>query len=139
MASKELLDLLNQAIARELQVSIQYMWHHVMWRGTKGFAVKDAFEKIAIAEMKHAEEIAERLFFLGGTPTTQPTGIFVGDRLKDMIEKDKEAEESAVKLYKSIVQFAEKEGDITTAHLFREILAEEEEHLDTFTSLLEEV
>jgi len=43
-ASKKLMDLLNKAIAREIQVSIQYMWQHVLWRGVKGFAVKDALK-----------------------------------------------------------------------------------------------
>jgi bacterioferritin len=38
-ASKKLKELLNRAIARELQVSVQYMWKHVLWSGTKGFAV----------------------------------------------------------------------------------------------------
>jgi len=74
--SAELLDLLNKAIAREIQVSIQYMWQHVLWKGVKGFAVKDELEKIAIAEMKHAEGIAERLVYFGGTPTTKPEPIF---------------------------------------------------------------
>jgi bacterioferritin len=86
MASKELLDMLNKAIARELQVSIQYMWQHVQWRGVKSFAVKEELKKIAITEMKHAETIAERLFYLGGTPTTKPDPIFVRESLKEMIE-----------------------------------------------------
>lgn len=139
MASKELLEMLNEAIARELQVSIQYMWHHVLWRGVKGFAVKGEFRSIAIAEMKHAEDIAERLSFLGETPTTQPHPIYVGEQLKDMLERDKEAEEGGIELYRRIIQTAIQEGDITTARLFRGILAAEEEHLDTFTSLLEEI
>ena len=41
MASKELLEMLNKGIAREIQVSIQYMWQHVLWKGVKAFAVKD--------------------------------------------------------------------------------------------------
>jgi bacterioferritin len=139
MASPDLLDLLNKAIARELQVSIQYMWHHVLWKGVKHFAVKDELKKISIAEMKHAEEIAERLFFLGGRPTTQPDAIFLGNNLGEMLNADKEAEEAAIRLYQHIVRMAEGEGDITTAHMFRKILAAEEEHLDTFVSLLEEL
>ena len=75
-ASEKLLDLLNRSIAREMQVSIQYMWQHVLWSGVKGFAVKDELKGIAITEMKHAEEIAERLAYLGGTPTTKPEPIF---------------------------------------------------------------
>jgi bacterioferritin len=139
MASKELLDMLNKAIARELQVSIQYMWQHVQWRGVKSFAVKEELKKIAITEMKHAETIAERLFYLGGTPTTKPDPIFVRESLKEMIEQDKKDEENAITLYKAIIDKAEKEGDITTTEIFKKILEDEEEHHDTFTSLLEEI
>ena len=137
--SAQLLDLLNKAIAREIQVSIQYMWQHVQWRGIKGFAVQDELKKIAITEMKHAEAIAERLFYLGGTPTTKPEPIFVGETLKQMIEQDRKDEEGAIQLYKQTIELAKKEGDETTKRLFRQILSDEEEHHDTFTSLLEEI
>ncbi len=138
MASQKLMDLMNQAIAREIQVSIQYFWQHVLWKGVKGFAVKDEFKRIAIVEMKHAEVIAERLAYLGGEPTTQSKPIHVGKNLKEMLEYDKEAEEEAIELYKEIIEVAQQEGDITTAGLFRKILAEEEEHHDTFLGLLED-
>jgi bacterioferritin len=137
--SAQLLDLLNRAIAREIQVSIQYMWQHVQWRGVKGFAVQDELKKIAITEMKHAEAIAERLFYLGGIPTTKPEPIFVGETLKQMIEQDRKDEEGAIQLYKQTIELAKKEGDETTKRLFRQILSNEEEHHDTFTSLLEEI
>ncbi|MEO0094981.1 MAG: ferritin-like domain-containing protein [candidate division WOR-3 bacterium] len=139
MASKELLDLMNRAIARELQVAIQYMWQHVQWVGIKGFAVKDELKKISITEMKHAEAIAERLNYLGGKPTTKPEPINVGDTLKEMIEQDKKDEEGAIKLYKEIIEKARKEGDEVTRKLFEGILTDEEEHHDTFSTLLEEI
>jgi len=130
---------MNKGIARELQVSIQYMWQHVQWSGVKGFAVHDEFKKIGIVEMKHAEKIAERLFYLGEKPTTKPGNVIVGDNLKEMLESDIKSEDEAIKLYKEIIGVAEKEGDVTTAHMFRSILEEEEEHQDTFTTLIEEV
>jgi bacterioferritin len=137
--SKELLDLLNQGIARELQVAIQYMWQHVQWGGVKGFAVQDELKSIGIAEMKHAEAIAERLYYLGGIPTTKPTPIFVGTTLKEMILQDVKDEEGAIKLYKQIVDKAGKEKDETTAFIFEGILEQEEDHHDTFTTLLEDL
>jgi len=137
--SKELLDLLNEAISRELQVSIQYMWQHVQWSGVKGFAVHNELKSIAIAEMKHAESIAERLFYLGGIPTTKPNPIFVGTTLKEMISKDIEDEANAVVFYKKIIDQARKENDETTHHLFRDILEQEEDHHDTFTTLAEDL
>ena len=139
MASKELLEKLNPAIAMEMQVSIQYMWQHVQWSGVKGFAVKDEVKSFAIAEMKHAEMIAERLFYLGEKPTTKPTPIFVGDNLREMLAQDKKDEEGAIKLYREILDLAWKEGDHTTHKMVRGILSDEEEHHDTFISLLEEV
>jgi len=139
VASKELLDLLNDAIARELQVSIQYMWQHVQWSGIKGFTVQEELKKIAITEMKHAETIAERLVYLGGTPTTKPAEIFVGKTLREMIERDVKDEENAIKLYKEIIEKARRENDVTTAVLFEGILKDEEEHHDFFTTLLEEI
>ncbi len=105
----------------------------------KGFAVKDEFKKIAIGEMKHAEQIAERLFYLGGTPTTKPEPITVGENLREMATLDIEDEEAAIELYREIIALARKEGDETTSRLFCEILADEEEHHDFFTSLMEEM
>jgi bacterioferritin len=137
--SKGLQDKLNEAIARELQVSIQYMWQHVQWAGVKGFAVHDEFKSIGIAEMKHAEAIAERLYYLGGKPTTKPNPIFVGANLKEMISQDIKDEANAINMYKEIIEAATKEGDVTTAFLFKKILEEEEGHHDTFSTLAEEI
>jgi bacterioferritin len=136
MATKKLMDMMNKAIAREIQVSIQYMWQHVLWKGIDHFAVKDELKSIAIVEMKHAEEIAERLAYFGGQPTTKPEPIFVGKNLTQMLKQDMKDEQGAIKLYNSIIAQAVKEKDHTTARMFRKILAEEEEHLDTFSGLL---
>jgi bacterioferritin len=56
-----------------------------------------------------------------------------------MIERDVEDEENAIKMYKQILEMARKEGDETTNRLFREILQQEEDHHDTFSSLLEDL
>ena len=136
-ASAELMELLNKAIAREMQVSIQYMWQHVLWSGVKGFAVKDELKTIAMVEMKHAEAIAERLNYMDGMPTTKPEPIFVGTTLKEMIERDKLDEEGAIELYRNIIDVAKKEGDVVTKLLFEKILTDEEEHHDTFSTLIE--
>ena len=135
-ASGKLTDLLNKAIAREIQVSVQYMWQHVMAKGLESAEIADVFEDVAIAEMKHAEKIAERLFYFDITPTTKPDPIKVGGTVKEMLEYDAKAEEEAIDLYKEIIKQASSEGDSTTRLLFEQILAEEEDHHDTFTTLL---
>jgi len=137
--SDKLKDLLNKAIARELQVSIQYMWQHVQVMGVKAVSVQDKFKSTAITEMKHAEKIAERLWYLGGVPTTKPAVIDVGKSLKDFLELDTKAEVEAIEMYQGIIELATKEKDITTAFMFKEILEDEEEHHDLFTTMFEEV
>jgi bacterioferritin len=157
--SSELLNLLNKAIARELQVSIQYMLQHSIGAG-QGSAVSGktpsveqskfvashssvwlpgaSLKKIAIAEMRHVEAIAERVVLLGGEPTTQPEAITIGKTTKEMLENDREQERRAIELYRQIIDVAGKEHDDVTASLFRRILSDEERHHRVFSNLLGE-
>ena len=137
MTSQKLKDMLNAAIAREIQVSIQYMWQHVQWMGVDHYAVSDKFKEIAVDEMKHAEKVAERLWYLGGVPTTKPSTIKVGEDLWEMVDLDIKAELDAIKLYKDIEKVADAEGDPTTRFIFEGILEQEEDHHDFFISLRE--
>jgi bacterioferritin len=136
MASQKLLELLNKGIARELQVSIQYMWQHVQVTGMDGAVVKNIFKDIAIAEMKHAEALAERLDYLNGVPTTKPDPVFVGGSLIEMLKQNEQNEEEAIELYKRGIQTATEEGDFATRRLLEGILSDEEKHIDTFGKLL---
>jgi bacterioferritin len=136
VASRELLELLNKGIARELQVSIQYMWQHILAKGIEGAVVENMFRDIAITEMKHAEDLAERLAFLNGVPTTSHEPVHVGHSLEEMLKENVQAEEEAIRLYKQTIQVASKEGDFVTRRLLEDILGNEEEHLDQFSKLL---
>jgi len=135
-ASSKLTDMMQKAIAREIQVSVQYMWQHIMAKGLESAEIADVFEEVAISEMKHAEKIAERIFYFDITPTTKPDPILVGGTMKEMLLHDAKAEEEAIDLYKEIIKQAASEGDTTTRLLFEQILADEESHHDTFTTLL---
>jgi len=105
--------------------------------GVEHYAANDKFRDIAIEEMKHAEKIAERLWYIGGVPTTKPAPIMVGGELWEMVDNDIKAEEEAIELYKVIEKVADAEGDVTTRFIFESILEDEEDHHDFFTSLKE--
>ena len=137
MASKKLLEGLNKAIAMDLRATIQYMWQHVMVLGVEGVAVNNVFKEIAMQEMKHSESFADRLYYLGGVPTTKPMDIKVGKILKEMVELDLKAENESIDLCKEIIKIAAEENDPTTRLLTEEILKETEEHADTFKRMLE--
>jgi bacterioferritin len=136
MVSEKLLELLNKGIARELQVSIQYMWQHIQVTGIEGAVAGPIFREIAMAEMKHAEALAERLAYLDGVPTTKPDPIFVGGSFLEMLKQDEQNEEEAIQLYKHAAQVANEEGDFTTRRLLEDILSEEENHIDKFGKLM---
>ena len=136
MTTKELLEILNKGIARELQVSIQYMWQHIVAKGVEGAVVENTFRHIAITEMKHAEILAERLVFLDGVPTLTSDPVHIGHSLEEMLKENVQAEEEAISLYKQAMQLASKEGDLTTHRILEDILINEEEHLDKFSKLL---
>ena len=135
-ASPKLTEMMNQAIAGELQAIVQYMWHHIMVKGLSSSSLMEVFEDISVEEMKHAEKIAERLFYFDVNPTTKPNPIAVGGTPEQMLKANVQAEEEAITLYKDIIKQAASEGDDTTRLLFEEILADEERHHDTFTTLL---
>ncbi|GAH91359.1 unnamed protein product [marine sediment metagenome] len=65
--------------------------------------------------------------------------IFVGNTLKEMAQRNIQDEANAINLYKQIIEAALKEGDVTTSFLFKQILQQEEDHHDTFTTLLEDL
>jgi bacterioferritin len=94
-------------------------------------------KKIAIAEMRHAEAIAERIVLLGGEPTTEPSPITIGDSPREILEIDKAQEEGAIQLYSEIIKMAVKEDDGATKNLFQKILSDEEDHHRIFSELLE--
>jgi bacterioferritin len=156
--SNELLELLNKAVARELQVSIQYMLQHSIWIAkapTKpDEEISEAqrkfvgthfpfwlpgtgLKKIAITEMRHAEAISERMVRLGEMPTTKPDPVTIGETVKEILEINKAVESGAITLYKQIIEVAEKANDEETKKLFERILSDEEGHFKTFSDMLE--
>jgi len=137
MAKESLKEMLNDAIAREIQVSVQYMWQHVQAVGIAGEVARPIFKQFAITEMKHAEEIAERLNMLGGIPTTKPTTITIGETTKKMLSLNVAAEKDAIQLYRKIIALAAKEEDYVTKRMFEKILSDEEGHLNDFEGMLE--
>lgn len=135
-ASRELIDLLNRAVASELAAIIQYMWQHVTMAGLEAEAVGAAVRSISMAEMGHAERIAERLNYLGGVPTVKPDPVYVGGSIAAMVGVDARTEEQAISLYRDVVRRAEEDGDDETALMFRQMIHDEQDHHNTFLTLL---
>lgn len=133
---KKIVEALNIDRAFELAAIIQYMGHHYEAEGMESPAVIDLFKKTAMDEMKHAESLAERIVYLGGTPVLKPAEIKRGGDLKKMITDDLGAENEAIDRYRVHIKLCAELGDSTTRLLLEEILSVEEGHADTWETTL---
>ena len=150
-ATNEYLTLLNKAVAREIQVSAQYMLQHTKIDKLKRKVIKenyllesttyDEFGKIlkelAIEEMKHLAQIMGRIYILGGEATTKPDTIIIGNSMREFAELNLKAEEEALILYRQLIEAAKNIGDRETWALFTKIYGDEEEHLLKFQDYVE--
>ncbi|NJD76306.1 MAG: ferritin [Candidatus Methanoperedens sp.] len=134
--SNKIIDALNKDREDELSAIIQYMKHHYEGEGMESPEILDIEKDIAIAEMKHAEKLGERINYLGGIPTKKTSPIMEGGDLKKMIEDDLAKENAAIKQYKEHIKLAIEENDPVTRLMLEEILSDEEDHANTWETTL---
>ncbi len=134
---KKIIKALNYDIGLEIGAIIQYIMHEVMAEGMESPAIMEKFEEIAREEMKHLERFAQRVNYLGGVPNTKPAPIKVGGTLKKMVQDDLDGEYMAIKTYKGHVKMCDEIGDTTTRLMLEEILSDEEDHADTWETVLQ--
>ena len=127
----KVLELLNEALKEELTAINQY-WLHYRLLDNWGIKKLAEFEKSeSIDEMKHADKLAERILFLDGLPNFQALGrLRIGENVEEILKADMEAELQGAKLYREVIAHAETVHDYVTRDLAREILADEEGHID---------
>jgi bacterioferritin len=141
---KEVIKLLNEALATEIVCVLRYKRHYFMAQGIASDSVKEEFLEHAGEEQEHADEIAERICQLGGEPNFDPVGIasrshseyVEGKSLRDMIREDLVAERIAIESYREMINYIG-DGDTTTKRMLEGILAVEEEHAEDMNSLLQ--
>jgi bacterioferritin len=122
---------LNQALANELIAINQYFLHSRMFKnwGLTKLAEKEYHE--SIDEMKHADQLMERVLFLDGLPNLQKLGkLLIGENVREMLECDLKLEMLACPDLKSGIAYCESVADYVSRDLLTEILESEEEHID---------
>ena len=138
--NKNIIDKLNDLLADELTAINQYMVHAGMCDNWKYERLHNIIEKRAIAEMKHAERIIERILFLEGSPTVSKLNkINIGADIEKQHSNDRAAEETAIKSYNDAILTAVEAGDNGTREILESILREEEDHIDWIEAQLDQI
>jgi len=133
-----ILKILNDLLTNELTAINQYFIHAKMCRNWGYLRLAEKVRAESIDEMKHADEVIERILFLDGIPNLQKLNkLHVGQTVKEQLESDLQLEYSAIKFLNDGVTAARKAGDTGSEELMRKILVGEEEHADWLESQLE--
>lgn len=137
---EQLIDLLNEDLAREYQAIIAYVVYSQVIKGAQYMSIAQELEKHAEEELAHALTIAKQIDYLGGEPSTKPKPVKTSDKAEDMLRFDLENETVTVRNYRERVQQCESLAEYAMAEDIREILVQEQDHqIDLATALGEEV
>ncbi len=128
----KVIEYLNQVLKNELTAINQYWLHYRLldnW-GVKKLAQFERHE--SIDEMKHADQLADRILFLNGLPNFQMLGrLRVGETVEEVLKADLALEVEAIAELREAIAHCEQVRDYGTRELFERILENEEEHVDT--------
>lgn len=139
----KVIEFLNKVLGNELIAINQYFLHAKMYKdwGLKELADHEYEE--SIDEMKHADQLVDRILFLEGLPNMQDLGkLLIGENTKEMLECDLKLELKAIPDLREGIVYCESIKDFVTRDLLNSILESEEEHVDwieTQLGLIEKV
>ena len=134
----KVIEYLNQALKLELATVNQYFLHARIYKNW-GFErlAKIEYEE-SIDEMKHADQLIERILYLEGLPNVQDLDkVYIGETIKECLEADLKAEHRAHPTYLDAIQYCEQVRDYVSRDILSSILESEEEHIDFLETQLE--
>ncbi len=132
----ELIDLLNEDLAREYQAVIAYVTYSQVLKGAAYMSIATELETHASEELQHALIISKQIDYLGGTPTVEAKKVKQSDKPEKMLRFDLDNETETVKNYRERIEQALALGEYALAENIRQILVQEQEHqIDLATAL----
>ena len=132
------IEYLNNALRHELTAVNQY-WLHYRLLDNWGYKVlAKQWRKESIEEMEHADKLIERIIFLDGFPNMQTLdSLHIGRTVKEVLERDLQAELSARSLYQEAATHCHGVKDYVTRDLFETLMHDEENHIDFLETQLD--
>lgn len=136
ITKEQLIDLLNEDLAREYQAIIAYINYSQVLKGAEYMHIAKELESHAAEELRHALIISKQIDYLGGMPTVVPKTVKTSKNAKDMLRFDLDNETETIKNYRERVKQSEALGEFALAEYLREILKDEQDHqIDLATAL----
>ena len=134
----KVIDYLNKALRHELTAVNQY-WLHYRLLDNWGYKIlSKQWRKESIEEMQHADKLIERIIFLDGVPNMQTLeSLHIGQTVKEVLERDLQAEMGARTLYEEAATYCHSAKDYVTRDLFVKLMADEEHHIDFLETQLD--
>jgi len=135
---REVIEYLNVVLRNELSAINQYFLHSRMFKdwGLEGLGDHEFHE--SVDEMKHADQLIERILFLEGLPNVQDIGkVRIGEHTREMLECDLALEMDAIPDLREAIEYCESCKDYVSRDLFDSILESEEEHVDWLETQLD--
>ena len=133
---KQLIDALNEDLAREYQAIIAYVNYSQVLKGAQYMNIADELAVHATEELAHALAIANHIDYLGGMPTVVPKPVKTSEKAEDMLKFDLQNEKDTIANYRRRVKQADSLNEFAIAETIRDILLEEQDHLiDLATAL----
>ncbi|SNS15271.1 bacterioferritin [Actinomadura mexicana] len=127
----DIIALLNEQLTAELTAINQYFLHAKMQENWGFTRIAKHTRDESFDEMRHAERLTDRILFLEGLPNYQKLGTLrIGQTIVEQLKADLEVEMEAVARLRPGIELMRSRGDVTSARIFEEILADEEEHID---------
>lgn len=137
-AGKEVIQALNEILTGELTAINQYFLHAKMLRHRGLHRLAKKIREESLDEMKHADELIERILYLEGVPNVQKLGrVRIGETVPEMFASDLALEREAVPRLNATIALCVSHGDNGTRHLLERILVNEEEHVEWLETQLE--
>jgi bacterioferritin len=127
----QVIDFLNEQLTAELTAINQYFLHAKMQENW-GYSKLAAHTRAeSLDEMRHAEVLTERILFLEGLPNYQKLfALRIGESVPEQFRCDMKIEHDAVERLRRGIEYMRSIGDVTSAKIFEDILADEEHHID---------